>query len=60
MRPWRQPEFLLGELVARYNGALDRQLAHPTVLLGAFILDFLSIHRDSRDNGRNTIWTRLN
>jgi Fic family protein len=50
--PWRQTEFLLGELVARYNNALDRELAHPIVLIGAFILDFLAIHPVADGNGR--------
>ncbi len=38
--PWQKTEFLLSELVARYNDALDQELAHPVVLIGAFILDF--------------------
>ncbi len=50
--PWRQTEFLLGELVSRYNDALDHELAHPLVLVGAFILDFLSIHPVADGNGR--------
>lgn len=50
--PWQQTEFLLSELVARYNDALDQELAHPVVLIGAFILDFLSIHPVADGNGR--------
>jgi Fic family protein len=50
--PWKQTEFLLTELVARYNDALDKELAHPLVLVGAFILDFLSIHPVGDGNGR--------
>lgn len=50
--PWQQTEFLLGDLVARYNDALDQELAHPIVLIGAFILDFLSIHPVADGNGR--------
>jgi Fic family protein len=50
--PWQETEFLLNELVARYNDALERELAHPIVLIGAFILDFLSIHPLADGNGR--------
>lgn len=50
--PWQETEFLLAELVARYNDALDRELAHPVVLIGAFVLDFLSIHPVADGNGR--------
>lgn len=50
--PWQETEFLLSELVARYNDALDQELAHPIVLVGAFILDFLSIHPVADGNGR--------
>ena len=50
--PRQQTEFLLGELVTRYNHALDQDIAHPLVLIGAFILDFLSIHPVADGNGR--------
>lgn len=50
--PWEQTEFLLGELIARYDDACDRQLAHPLVLLGAFVLDLLAIHPVADGNGR--------
>jgi len=50
--PWRQAEYLLSQLVERYNDALDRALAHPIVVLGAFVLDFLSIHPLADGNGR--------
>jgi Fic family protein len=50
--PWQQTEFLLTELVTRYNDALEQELAHPLVLVGAFILDFLSIHPVADGNGR--------
>jgi Fic family protein len=50
--PWQQTEFLLTELVARYNDALDKELAHPLVVVGAFILDFLAIHPVADGNGR--------
>jgi Fic family protein len=50
--PWQQTEFLMGELVARYNAACDDGAAHPVVLLGAFALDFLAIHPVADGNGR--------
>jgi Fic family protein len=50
--PWRETEFLMSELVTRYNDALDRALAHPITLIGAFILDLLSIHPVTDGNGR--------
>jgi Fic family protein len=50
--PWEQTEFLVGELVARYNAACDEQAAHPLVLLGAFVLDFLAVHPVADGNGR--------
>ena len=50
--PWQQTQFLLTELVARYNDALDQQAAHPILLIGAFILDFLAIHPVADGNGR--------
>jgi Fic family protein len=49
---WQQTEFLLTELVARYNTAIDQEVAHPVLLLGAFILDFLAIHPIADGNGR--------
>lgn len=50
--PWEQTEFLLGELIARYGEACDRQAAHPLVLLGAFVLDLLAIHPVADGDGR--------
>jgi Fic family protein len=50
--PWRDTEFLLRELVDRYNEACDQSAAHPLVLLGAFIVDFLAIHPVADGNGR--------
>ena len=47
-----QVEWMLGELVSRYNAACDDQAAHPLLLLGAFILDFLAIHPVADGNGR--------
>lgn len=45
-------EWMTTELVARYNEACDRQAAHPLILLGAFVLDFLAIHPVADGNGR--------
>jgi Fic family protein len=50
--PWQQTEGLLGELVDRYNNAQADRVAHPIVLLAAFILDFLAIHPVADGNGR--------
>jgi Fic family protein len=49
---WRETEFLLRELVDRYNDAWDNDAGHPLVLLGAFVLDFLAIHPVADGNGR--------
>ena len=48
----KKTPFFLDELVVRYNEALDKQAAHPIVLIGAFILDFLAIHPVADGNGR--------
>jgi Fic family protein len=45
-------EFLLRETVNRYNEAKQEHLAHPLVLIGALILDFLAIHPVADGNGR--------
>lgn len=45
-------EWLTTELVARYNDACDREVAHPLVLLGVFVLDLLAIHPVADGNGR--------
>jgi Fic family protein len=50
--PPAQTEFMLSELVHRYEEARKKQAAHPLVLLGAFILDFLAIHPFADGNGR--------
>lgn len=44
--------FMTTELVARYRDAKARELAHPLVLLSAFVLDLLAIHPVADDNGR--------
>jgi Fic family protein len=47
-----ETEFLLRETVDRYNEAKRERLAHPLVLIGALILDFLAIHPVADGNGR--------
>ncbi|MBK8294162.1 MAG: Fic family protein [Solirubrobacterales bacterium] len=44
--------FLLSELVDHYNGAQEERAAHPLILLGGFIVDFLAIHPVADGNGR--------
>lgn len=50
--PPDEVEFLLGELLVRYEGAAREGAAHPLVLIGALILDFLAIHPVADGNGR--------
>ena len=50
--PWQRTQYLLTELVDRYNRAIAEEVAHPVVLIGAFILDFLAIHPVADGNGR--------
>lgn len=47
-----QTEFLLRELVARYNELKAEGRTHPLVLIGGLILDFLAIHPVADGNGR--------
>lgn len=47
-----QTEWLLTELVARYQAASDDEAAHPLLLLAAFALDLLAIHPVADGNGR--------
>jgi Fic family protein len=47
-----QTEFLLGELLVRYEAAKHEGRTHPLVLIGALILDFLAIHPVADGNGR--------
>jgi Fic family protein len=47
-----ETEFLLRETLDRYNEAKHERVAHPLVLIGALILDFLSIHPVADGNGR--------
>jgi Uncharacterized conserved protein len=48
----KETEFLLPELLARYHQAVTDQAAHPILLIGALILDFLAIHPVADGNGR--------
>lgn len=50
--PPEETEFLLGELLARYEAAKREGRTHPVVLVGALILDFLAIHPVADGNGR--------
>ncbi len=50
--PWQQTEGLLLTLFDGYNEAIQDELAHPLVLLAAFILDFLAINPVLDGNGR--------
>lgn len=45
-------EFQLGELLIRYEEAQRADVAHPLVLIGALVLDFLAIHPVADGNGR--------
>lgn len=45
-------EFMLRELVDRYNAAKAADAGHPVVLIGALILDLLAIHPVADGNGR--------
>jgi len=48
----KETEFLLPELLVRYHEAVANRMAHPILLIGAFILDFLAIHPVADGNGR--------
>jgi Fic family protein len=50
--PPGETEFQLTELLARYEAAKREQIAHPLVLTGAFLVDFLAIHPVADGNGR--------
>src|SRR5680860_1013685 len=50
--PPEETEFLLGELLVRYEDAKREGGTHPLVLIGALILDFLAIHPVAIGNGR--------
>lgn len=48
----RETEFLLPELFDRYQTAVKARAAHPILLIGALVLDFLAIHPVADGNGR--------
>jgi Fic family protein len=50
--PARDTAPAMGELITRWNGALEEQRLHPLLALGAFNLDFLCIHPFRDGNGR--------
>ena len=50
--PWQETEFLLTELLDRYGQAKRKQQAHPLLLIGTLVLDFLAIHPVADGNGR--------
>ncbi|MGI8729933.1 MAG: Fic family protein, partial [Solirubrobacteraceae bacterium] len=45
-------EFLLTELLDRYNALKEQAETHPLVLIGALVVDFLAIHPVADGNGR--------
>lgn len=47
-----ETEFLLTELLVRYNAAQADERTHPLVLIGALVLDLLAIHPVADGNGR--------
>jgi Fic family protein len=47
-----ETEFLLTELLARYNRLKGEGRTHPLVLIGALVVDFLAIHPVADGNGR--------
>lgn len=50
--PWRETEGLVTGLCSGYGYALENALAHPLILLAAFVLDLLAIHPVLDGNGR--------
>jgi Fic family protein len=50
--PWQETESLITGLCSSYGYALENQVAHPLVLLAAFVLDLLAIHPVLDGNGR--------
>jgi Fic family protein len=48
----KETQFLLPELVERYRAASDARAAHPILLIGLLVLDFLAIHPVADGNGR--------
>ncbi len=50
--PWQETEGLVTGLCSAYGYALENRIAHPLILLAAFILDLLAIHPVLDGNGR--------
>ncbi len=50
--PFTETEGLLTGLCSSYEHSLENQIAHPLVLLSAFVLDLLAIHPVLDGNGR--------
>lgn len=50
--PPEETEFLLSELLARYNDRKLEDRTHPLVLIGALVVDLLAIHPVADGNGR--------
>ena len=50
--PWQETEGLVTGLCSGYGYALENRVAHPLVLLSAFVLDLLAIHPMLDGNGR--------
>ncbi|MGH2937467.1 MAG: Fic family protein [Solirubrobacterales bacterium] len=50
--PWQKAEGLLTGLCSSYRYALENEIAHPLILLSAFVLDLLAIHPVLDGNGR--------
>jgi Fic family protein len=50
--PWQEAEGLITGLCSSYRYALENEVAHPLLLLSAFVLDLLAIHPVLDGNGR--------
>jgi Fic family protein len=50
--PWQETEGLITGLCSSYGYALENKIAHPLILLSAFVLDLLAIHPVLDGNGR--------
>lgn len=50
--PWQEAEGLITGLCSSYGYSLENEVAHPLVLLSAFVLDLLAIHPVLDGNGR--------
>jgi Fic family protein len=50
--PWQETEGLITGLCSGYEYSLENEVAHPLVLLSAFVLDLLAIHPVLDGNGR--------